>query len=266
MDDMRLLLLPTGLLYDYRKAVAALPLERVATLEDSELSTDTFSFYTSVSAVYSSKIEGDAVELDPYVKHKRFGMAFRPDYTQKTDDLYNAYEFARANACTATNLMAAHGRLARHLLPRGRWGRVRTTNMYVTTEEGKIEYVAAAPQVVDAALECFFTDLDQLTGRRLALPDVFFFAALLHLVFVKIHPFDDGNGRSARLLEKWFLAQQLGEKAWLIPSERHYYANHATYYHNIRQLGLEYDRLDYGKALPFLLMLPGALTTKEHDT
>ncbi|MBL0098191.1 MAG: Fic family protein [Bacteroidetes bacterium] len=35
---------------------------------------------------------------------------------------------------------------------------------------------------------------------------------MIHLVFVKIHPLNDGNGRSARLIEKWFLAQKLGKK------------------------------------------------------
>jgi Fic family protein len=28
-----------------------------------------------------------------------------------------------------------------------------------------------------------------------------------------------GNGRTARLLEKWFLAEKLGAKAWFVESE-----------------------------------------------
>ena len=87
----------------------------------------------------------------------------------------------------------------------------------------------------------------------------FFYAALLHLVFVKIHPFEDGNGRTARLIEKWFLAEKLGDKAWLIQSEKNYYTHHQLYYANIRKLGLEYDELDYNEALPFLGMLAEAI-------
>ena len=82
---------------------------------------------------------------------------------------------------------------------------------------------------------------------------------MVHLVFVKIHPFNDGNGRTARLLEKWFLAQKLGEKAWFIQSEKNYYHQHQTYYKNLRALGLEYPELDYTKTMPFLLMLPESL-------
>ncbi|GIZ15810.1 hypothetical protein [Capnocytophaga catalasegens] len=66
-------------------------------LEDAEISTDTFSFYVSVSSVLSSKIEGENIELDSYVKHKKFGVAFLLDYTKKIDNLYNAYTFAKNN-------------------------------------------------------------------------------------------------------------------------------------------------------------------------
>ena len=68
------------------------------TLKDAEISTDNFSFYTSVSSVFSSKIEGEDIELDSYIKYKKFGIEFLPNYTKKIDDLYNAYTFANTNA------------------------------------------------------------------------------------------------------------------------------------------------------------------------
>ncbi len=256
-------ILPTALLAKYREEVATMGLGRYVDLQDSELSVDAFSFYTSVSAVYSSKIEGADIELDSYVKHKRFGIPFRPDHTQKIDDLYSAYQFAKGKPCDRANLLEAHRMLTRHILPEGRGGRVRTGNMYVTTPDGRIEYVAAAPHSVEAELDRFFADLAQLQGTELALAEVFHYAALLHLVFVKIHPFDDGNGRCARLLEKWFLADKLGPKAWLLPSERHYYQHHQAYYRAIRALGLEYQTLDHAQALPFLLMLPATLNAPD---
>lgn len=265
MDRKALSILPTALLEPYRQAVAATTLERYASLQDSELSVDSFSFYTSVSAVYSSKIEGEDIELDSYVKHKRFGIPFLPDHTQKIDDLYAAYQYAQGHACQREHLLEAHRMLTRHILPAGRGGRVRTGNMYVTTADGRIEYVAAAPHAVQAEVDKLFADLAVLLKADLNVQEAFFFAALLHLVFVKIHPFDDGNGRGARLLEKWFLAQKLGDKAWLLRSEEQYYRQHGAYYANIRLLGLEYDTLDYAAALPFLLMLPAALTLTDPD-
>ncbi len=131
--------------------------------------------------------------------------------------------------------------------------------MYVLTKEGKIKYVAAVPEMLPVEMDKFYFDLENLLSMDLSFEEVFFFASLIHLVFIKIHPFEDGNGRTARLLEKWFLAQKLGPKAWFIQSERYYYEQHQVSYHNIRKLGLEYETLQYSAALPFVQMLPQSL-------
>jgi Fic family protein len=73
-------------------------------------------------------------------------------------------------------------------------------------------------------------------------------------VFVKIHPFQDGNGRTARLMEKWFLIEKIGQKVISVQLEKNYYMKINEYYSNLRKLGLEYVELDYSKSLDFLLM------------
>ena len=253
-------IIPTLLLEEYTKNIHEVFLNKYQQLQESELSIDTFSFYISVAAVFSSKIEGENIELDSYVKYKRFGVEFLPDYTCKIDDLYKAYQFAGTNSINRENIQQAHTIITSNILSSSKRGKIRTGNMYVTTADGRIEYVAADPFSLKAELNKFFHDLDVLTQTKVSLQQVFYFAALLHLVFVKIHPFDNGNGRISRLMEKWFLARHLGEKAWLIQSERNYYLHHQSYYKNIRSLGLEYASLDYSKALPFLEMLPHSLT------
>ena len=259
MEEAKFEILPVELLDAYCNQVSYELLNTYTKLTDSELSINTFSFYTSVSAVYSSKIEGENIELDSYVKHKRFGVEFLPDYTQKTDDLYKAYQFAKSAKLNQENITKAHQILTQHILPKNQQGKLRTGNMYVTTADGKIEYIAASAFTVSIELQKFYADLKILVQQQLTLQQVFFFAALLHLVFVKIHPYNDGNGRTSRLIEKWFLAEKLGEKAWLIQSEKNYYLQHKIYYNNIRLLGLEYEFLDFSKALSFLLMLPQSL-------
>jgi Fic family protein len=252
-------LLKNILLSNYIDAFPSGAIARFDTLIDAEISTDTFSFYTSVASVYSSKIEGENIELDSYIKHKKFGIEFQPDYTKKIDDLYNAYSFAKENPLTEQNVFKIHQLLSEHLVTKNFQGKYRNQNMFVTTDDGKIEYVATLPENVSKEMNLFFEDLNQLLKKDLSFEETFYYASLIHLVFVKIHPFNDGNGRTARLLEKWFLAEKLGEKAWFIQSEKNYYNNHQTYYKNLRILGLEYETLDYLKALPFLQMLVGSL-------
>ena len=105
-------------------------------------------------------------------------------------------------------------------------------------------------------MDKWYSDTAFLLQQKMSAEAIFYYAAFLHLTFVKIHPWNDGNGRSGRLIEKWFIAQKLGEKAWFLQSEKNYYKHHATYYTNLRQLGVEYEQLDYSRALPFLRLLP----------
>ncbi|MFN5416374.1 MAG: Fic family protein [Flavobacteriia bacterium] len=252
-------ILPENLIEKYREVFDKSLSNKFNSLVDSKLSIDSFSFYTSVSVVFSSKIEGEEIDLDSFIKHKRFGIEFLPDYTQKIDDLYDAYTFAKNTPISEENILHAHSLITKNILPKSKQGKIRTGNMFVLTDEGNIEYVAVSPLKLQRKINNFFHDLNKILRIDLSFEEVLYFASMIHLVFVKIHPFDDGNGRTARLLEKWFLAEKLGQKAWFINSEKHYYENHNTYYKNIRKLGLEYDDLNYDESLDFLLMLTRTL-------
>jgi Fic family protein len=263
MEEIQFEILPAALLEDYLQQLDKSVHSHFKNLKDSELSAKAFSFYISVSAVFSSKIEGEDIELDSFIKHKKLGVKFLPDHTQKIDDLYEAYLYAQNTALNDTGVKQAHTLLTKHILQKTQRGKIRTGNMYVMTPDGKIEYVACEPARVKAELKKLHRDIARLLDTKLSFAETLFFASLIHLVFVKIHPFDDGNGRTARLLEKWFLAEKLGSNVWFVQSEKHYYNQHSTYYKNIRLLGVEYDLLEYSQAMPFLLMLPVALIVEQ---
>ena len=256
MNELQLI--KTDLLPLYLEQVQGIA-QKFNALREAEISTHSFSFYTSVASVYSSKIEGEDIELDSYIKHKAMHMEFKPDYTKKTDDLYNAYQYAQTHALNAQSISEAHSLLSKNIVETHKQGQLRTNIMFVATDDGRIEYVATSPYELKAEMDKWYADLEALLSTNMCAEEVFFYAAMLHLTFVKIHPWNDGNGRSARLIEKWFIAQKLGEKAWFMQSEKNYYMHHALYYNNLRKLGLEYDELDYNQALPFLLMLPKCL-------
>ncbi len=255
MND-KLKLIPTDLLAEYRQQVGFDLQDRFDSLKDADISTDTFSFYTSVSAITSSRIEGEQMEVDSYLKHKMLNLGYQPDLVQKPNDLYNAYQFAQKNELNSSNLFKAHQMITAHLLPENKQGVLRSGNMVVMEHQtGRIQFEAAPGQQVKALFESLADDIESLKKQNLSYPEVFYFASFIHLVFVNIHPFEDGNGRAARLLEKWFIAEKLGPQAWFIQSELNYYNNVNAYYKNLNRLGLLYEQLDYTKALPFLLML-----------
>jgi Fic family protein len=228
-----------------------------------EWTSESFRFYTAVSVMSSSRIEGETMEIDSYVKHKLQDIEYLPNLTEKPNDLFAAYEFARDNELRLKHFLEAHRIATQHLLPESQRGVVRSGNMIIMDQQThRVQYEAAPGSIVKSEFEHFWEELESLLQQNLSTQHVFYYASLIHLVFTKIHPFNDGNGRSARLLEKWFLASCLGDKAWSIGSEHYYYTNLASYYGNHTRVGLFYDQLTYEQAIPFLRMLPSAMSNK----
>jgi Fic family protein len=233
-----------------------------SSIEQIALEPHSFTFYTSVSVMSSAKIEGEQMEIDSYVKHKILNIEYLPELTEKPNDLYNAYLFAKENNLSKKNLLQVHSLISSHLLPENQRGAIRRTEMLVLEHDtGRVQYEAAPLRLVVELYEQLWDEIGILLKQELTIEEIFYFASFIHLAFVNIHPFDDGNGRTSRLLEKWFLAEKLGEKAWYIQSEKYYYKNVNDYYKNLARLGLFYEELKYEKSIPFLLMLPQSLIT-----
>ena len=244
---------------EFLNAIALKPLQKIAEKKQEQLPVDYFAFYNSISSVYSSKIEGENIDFDSFFKHKFLKVKYKPDYTKKAEDLFKAYEFIQQNEMSPKNIFKAHKMLGKHLFPKKHKWSIRETPIFVINGKNRIEYIACEPYQVKEELDIFFVKISELLDANLSILESFFYAAQIHLVFVKIHPMQDGNGRTARLLEKWFLLQKLGEDAVSIELEKNYYINRAAYYNNIRKIGLEYQTLDYSKALDFLLMTVNSL-------
>lgn len=251
---MEFKILTDKLLHNYTEIVKESPFDKIDNINKVEMPVDYFQFCKSVSSVYSSKIEGEDIDFDSYFKHKFLKVKFKPDYTRKADDLYSAYDFIDNNKLTLENVQKAHSILSKNLLPKRQQGLIRTNPMFVINSDDKIEYVAASPELVKSELDKLFLDIKLLLKTKLNPFETFYFSSLLHLVFVKIHPFQDGNGRTARLIEKWFLIEKIGQKATSVQLEKNYFKKLKDYYSNIRKLGLEYENLNYSKSLDFLLM------------
>ena len=257
-----LLKLSTTLLEAYQASVSFDPKARLREKSKEPIPFDYFQFYTSVSSVYSSKIEGEEVDVDSYFKHKFLNVKYEPDYTKRADDLYEAYSFMEKNKLNKGNLLEAHKILSQNLLAAVHRGSIRNNPMFVLNEADRIEYVASAPGIVQQEFEDLIQDIEVLLNSDLGIIEIFYFASYMHLVFLKIHPLQDGNGRTARLLEKWFLREKIGPEATMIELEKNYFLNKKLYYDNIRKIGLEYENLNYAESLDFLLMTINSLMPK----
>lgn len=217
-----------------------------------------YDFLTKASAVYSSNIEGNSIDLNSFMNYELSKEKFKAGKEIKEiENLIEAYTLAQKSKLTETNLLQCHRILSETLLIKSKRGNYRIEKVGVFGKSG-ITYLAIEPEFVIDEMKRFFSGISELLGTKLTEEEVFYFASLIHLRFAHIHPFRDGNGRTARLLEKWFIAEKLGHKFWKIPSEEYYKTNQQRYYDTIN-LGVNYYELNYDNCLGFLEMLPNCL-------
>ncbi|MEO8150634.1 MAG: Fic family protein [Bacteroidia bacterium] len=221
-------------------------------------SVDDFEYYIVASSLFSSKIEGNTLDFNSFYRNRnKKGVPKRKEVSE-IENLVTTYRFASLKKLNKINFLDAHKILSATLLPLKERGKFRTVQVGVRdSATGRPVYLAVEPEFVNVEMSKLFSDITVLMKSKLSITEVFYYASMIHLWTAKIHPFGDGNGRSARLLEKWFLVAKLGGAAWSINSEKFYWDNRLDYYQNVA-LGFNYYALKWERCMPFLLMLTKA--------
>lgn len=218
-----------------------------------------FRFYLISSSCNSSMIEGSSLTEEDYMRFKEAKIISKD--LNEVDDMIEAYRFARKHDITEEALLQAHKRMSKHLNIPARYQGAYRDRMVRVWNGKQVVYTAARTEIVEREMRKLMHDIDLLCRRDLTNEEIFYYASMIHLVLVSIHPFADGNGRMARLVEKWFLFKKLGEVAWSIQSEKLYYRRKQSYYNNLH-FRTDYDQIDYERSIPFLKMLPMALNIR----
>ncbi len=226
-------------------------------IEYEKLKTPNFAFMLDSAAVYSSNIEGNSLNLNSFLNSRLQNKKIRPKEAQEIEDLVETYKFIQSHPLNEKNMLKAHGMLSRGFLNKARQGAYRKEPVGVFSARG-LEYLALEQHLVPNELHNLFNTIDGLLKKPMQPVESFFWASWLHLMIALIHPFADGNGRVARLCEKWFLMEKLGKMMAFLPSEETYWKNRPDYYAALK-LGVNYWEVDFKKSGPFINLLPGAV-------
>ena len=225
----------------------------------TQFSIEDFEYYIISSSLYSSKIEGNTLDANSFFRNRDKKSSPNSKEVKEIECLMEAYKFASENKLNQNNFLKAHHLLSKTLLPSNERGVLRKVQVGIRDSNTlKPVYMAVEPQFLEQEFGKLFDDIDELLTRDLSHKEIFYFASMIHIWTAKIHPFGDGNGRAARLLEKWFLVSKLGLAAWSFNSEKYYWDNRPDYYQNIA-LGYNYYVFYWERCIPFLLMLPKAI-------
>lgn len=218
---------------------------------ENKLKNFDFNYLLEASSVYSSNIEWNSIDLNSFMNSKINKRKSKD--LKEIESLIKAYNFAKDNVLNEKNLLYTHNLSSQTILIKSKRWKYRNEKVGVFWKNWLV-YIAIEPEFVETKMEDLFDDISHLLKKDLSFEEVFYYSSLIHLVFVHIHPFSDWNGRTARLLEKWFLAYKLGNNFWKISSEEYYFKNRQTYYQNIN-LWVNFYELNYDLSLDFLLML-----------
>jgi Fic family protein len=219
-------------------------------IQGSNTNVSNFDYLMQVSSVYSSKIEGNSLDINSYFNQSEFESKTKSKEVVEITNLFSAYQYAKDNVLNEKNFLKVHKISTKSFLESFQSGNYRNNPVGVFGNTGLI-YMATEPEKVELEMKLLFAEIQELLEQKLTDCEAFFYAGLLHLKIAQIHPFVDGNGRMARLIEKWFLSQFVGQNVWNLQPEKYIFEHKKKYYSKIN-LGSDYYSLDFTKASDFL--------------
>jgi Fic family protein len=161
----------------------------------------------SYEAYYSSHIEGAQSSLDEALRFIKKKQKHAPDESlQMIGNNQRAVEYAIKQAgkpitheliCRLQDILTEHTHLERPITR----GEYRHGPVYIVNGMGQVVYEGPPHDVVPVLMENY---IQWINARDTINPLIK--AGIVHFYFVHVHPFDDGNGRTARALSNLVLA------------------------------------------------------------
>ena len=161
-------------------------------------------------AYYSSHIEGAVTSLEVALLH--LNQPSRKDYGDESLQMIvnnrDALEYIRAQSskpfshemiCELHKILLRNTHKERPITI----GAYRKGPIYVVDGQGQVIYEGPPASEVMRMMDSYVQWVNSTSETHPLIK-----AALVHLYFVHVHPFDDGNGRSARALSSLYLAKQ----------------------------------------------------------
>jgi Fic family protein len=199
-------------------------------------------FETSAEAThYSTAIEGNPLTLEevrkllsntPILRERNVELEVK-NYKRGLDQIAQRWTVV-TTPVSVDSILELHGLVTDTLEPKARSGKFRKDAVYVFDSSTNAIIHEGDPHLDVRARIVALCDWLERSKRA---PDIHPItrAAIAHLEFVRIHPFMDGNGRTARLLQTLLLAQVGWDVRGLLSLDGYHRRDLARYYGLIAQ-------------------------------
>ncbi|MDR1187811.1 MAG: Fic family protein [Bifidobacteriaceae bacterium] len=199
-------------------------LRRLALGEAVKSSNQIEGFISSLDQAVAVVDRRDAGELAESTKRALAGYRDAMTFSLQLADDHEAPEYS-SHLIRGLHFMITSGD------SRARPGSWRAGPIYVTGAGGAIAYTAPDPDQVPGLMAELVGALNQPTDQPLVA------AAMAHLNLVRVHPFRDGNGRTARCLQSLVLARHGVVSAQFMSIEEYLGTNTNAYYAALASTG-----------------------------
>ncbi|MBM3699523.1 MAG: Fic family protein [Actinobacteria bacterium] len=197
-----------------------------------------------ISVNASTAIEGNPLPLTDVKQILKNAPAHLRDSEQEVINYNSALEYLN-KVIAAGNLkfdikfiLCLHNIVMINLAGQHQAGKLRTEPVFVNNPKtGQTIYWPPDHEDVSALLD----NLTDFVNKNRGKTDPLIIAGIFHKQFVIIHPFMDGNGRTARLLTKAILADVGLDTFNLFSFENYYNRNVTLYFNNVGIFGNYYD-------------------------
>ncbi|MDD4411839.1 MAG: Fic family protein [Bacilli bacterium] len=210
-----------------------------------------------ISAYSSTSIEGNPL---PLTDVKRILKNSPENIRDSEKEVLNYNQsLVELNALIKTNkevfdtklILKIQQTITTGLIEKYRCGKIRQESVFVNNPKThQTVYLPPDHQDVSKLLEELFLYLD----KNKNVTDPLILAGIFHKQFVVIHPFVDGNGRTARLATKVLLAKMGLNTFHLFSFENYYNQNVSRYFQEVGVLGNYYeikDKIDFTSWLEY---------------
>ncbi|MFH1048842.1 MAG: Fic family protein [Patescibacteria group bacterium] len=210
-----------------------------------------------ISAFSSTSIEGNPL---PLTDVKRI-LKNRPEYIRDSEKEVLNYNKAlveldelikKGGVLFNLNLLRRIQKtITAGLIAKHRWGNIRQEPVFVNNPKTRqTAYLPPNHEEVIFLLKELF-DFLKINAKVI---DPLILAGVFHKQFVIIHPFIDGNGRTARLTAKVLLAKMGLDTFYLFSFENYYNQNVTKYFEEVGEFGDYYnlkDKIDFTSWLEY---------------
>lgn len=138
----------------------------------------------------------------------------------------------RHSRLTEEKLLHIHSLITANLLPAQKVGQYKTTTNKIIDHQEIVVYTAPPPQ---KSIQLTRELINWINAEETQILHPIIINAIVHHQLVSIHPFSDGNGRTARALAMWILHNLGFDSLHLLPLDEAFATNREKYYCMLQQ-------------------------------